>query len=797
METTSDTCDGPTGGQRPVVAEPGRTPWCQQLVEAAPDGLLVTDVTGRIVFVNSRLEAMSGYAAAELIGEPAELLVPHAARARHAELHQDFRRSPRYRLMSEGRGLRLCCRDGSLLPVEIGLAPMRYAGTTMTVASVRDVSARLALEAERTRLLKLLDLLPDMVILVNAQTFRIDYVNPAVADLMGHQVSELIGEPVSRIDPGFTEAERHGTLAQLSVGDLSGVAVTRFLTSASGEAVPVELHRKVVVDGDGTRYVVAVARDMRARLAQEERLSASEQAFRTAFEQAPIGVEVVSLADDGSRSILMANQALADMFGCSVADLIGGSLARFGLPEDEPLARSQARALATGATRQLAALKQYRRPDGRTLWAEARMTRFHLPDAAGPVGLVHLVDVTDRMDRQLRQEREATLNACVAEVATAVLADEPVTDVLRRIVDGAQRLVHADSAALILLDRAGRFRTQAVAGELLLPMLHTDVPVDPGAWVDRVSHGTPVDRVSHGTPMTGPAGLAGPAGAPGPTGASASYLPAALDTAVGPSVLARFGVEAETPVGFLVAVRGRGDREFVEVDAEDLSRLAAQTQLAIHLSRARADQQRLALLEDRQRISRELHDGVIQDIIALGMQLSAEVARDSDPDRASRDMERLDRLEDVVRQLRRVVFELGVPAPQDFGDAVQDVVREAGRVLAHRPELRLTGAFGTVPPPVAEDALSVLREALSNVARHAAGAHCWVRLDVDDAAITVTVEDDGAGFPAHPVRGNGLANIEHRARARSGRATLGRSARGGARILWRCPLSEDPPAPAD
>jgi len=129
--------------------------WWEALVRAAavlPDGVVVTDAEGRIVHVNPELEGMSGYRLPELLGEPVEVLVPEAARELHRRERRAYAASPRVRPMAAGRDLQLRRRDGSRLPVDISLAPLRIAEGLLVLAAVRDASERRLADAERRRL---------------------------------------------------------------------------------------------------------------------------------------------------------------------------------------------------------------------------------------------------------------------------------------------------------------------------------------------------------------------------------------------------------------------------------------------------------------------------------------------------------------------------------------------------------------------------------------------------------------------------------------------------------------------
>jgi PAS domain S-box-containing protein len=114
----------------------------RQLVDAAPDGILVTDQRGIIVLVNAEAERMFGYAHDALVGKPIHLLVPERLRARHPEHVASFHAAPRLRPMGSGLDLSGHRSDGTEFPVEISLSPIQHAGERLVVAGIRDVTDR-------------------------------------------------------------------------------------------------------------------------------------------------------------------------------------------------------------------------------------------------------------------------------------------------------------------------------------------------------------------------------------------------------------------------------------------------------------------------------------------------------------------------------------------------------------------------------------------------------------------------------------------------------------------------------
>jgi signal transduction histidine kinase len=239
---------------------------------------------------------------------------------------------------------------------------------------------------------------------------------------------------------------------------------------------------------------------------------------------------------------------------------------------------------------------------------------------------------------------------------------------------------------------------------------------------------------------------------------------------------------------------------FSDIDEELVVGLAAAAGVAIDNARLHARVQELALAEDRARIARDLHDTVIQRLFATGLSLQGAAALvTTDPTEAARRLDAaVDDLDDTVKQIRSSIFSLATaaagpagPAPAGVRTRVLDLAGDAAPALGFEPTVVFDGPVDTATPrAVAEDLEATAREALANVARHAAAHHVEVRVTVRDGALVLAVTDDGTGPPppGHP-RGHGLDNMTQRAARHHGTFQLRAGPTGGTQALWRVPIA--------
>ena len=378
------------------------------------------------------------------------------------------------------------------------------------------------------------------------------------------------------------------------------------------------------------------------------------------------------------------------------------------------------------------------------------------------------------------------------QITTMLLSGAEQEEVLQQIAASSREVAGADTAALVLPGVGDQWVMEIVDGVGSDELIGTIMPPDGRArTVLRDGNGLVVDSLSRARAMR-----------------------VESMRQFGPALYAPMHARGQG-VGVLILLRRVGSAPFGPSDLATAETYAAQAALALVLAEARHAQDVAALLDERERIARDLHDLAIQQLFATGMQLETvrrRAARGVDPSELTGIVEdALDNVDSTVRQIRSIVHALRDPdASAPLAERLRREASLARTGLGFAPSLVITvddrvldstdaldGDAGALDDRVgedmADDVVAVVREGLANAARHAQATAVAVRVDLlgekPSGSITVEVEDDGSGLPQERDRRSGTDNLAARARRHGGTFTLGTTSEGrGTLLSWTVPL---------
>jgi signal transduction histidine kinase len=367
--------------------------------------------------------------------------------------------------------------------------------------------------------------------------------------------------------------------------------------------------------------------------------------------------------------------------------------------------------------------------------------------------------------------RREQLLAATADVIRSMLSGVAPEEVLTLTADLAREIAGADLAAILLPGADGVLRVELAVGDGAAALYGSKAPEE-GSLVGRAfrSRRPEVSEdLAHDDRS------------------SAAWLTRVPN---GPSLAVPLGV-GEIVRGVLGLWRSPGAPAFPSATLDMVVAFAGQAAVALELGERRQDVERLGVLEDRDRIARDLHDLVIQRLFATGMSLEGAVRMIENPEVAQRIVRAVDNLDETIKDIRSTIFSLQTrdsPATrQTLRARILGEVQDSAETLGFSPSLRMEGLLDTrVPARHADQLLAVLREALSNVARHAGAGKVEVSVTVDTDVI-LSVRDDGSGLPAVRVD-SGLRNLSGRAAELGGALRVEGAVGGGTLLAWSAPL---------
>jgi signal transduction histidine kinase len=363
--------------------------------------------------------------------------------------------------------------------------------------------------------------------------------------------------------------------------------------------------------------------------------------------------------------------------------------------------------------------------------------------------------------------------------ATRAIAGELDLDrVLQLIVDSVRELVGAKYAALGIVDASGRIERFITSG------ISTELRAQIGPLPE--GHGLLGTIIRDGVTLR----ISDIAKHPDSYGFPPHHPP--MRSLLGLPI--RVGGAA---VGDFYLTEKLGVAEFSDDDEELVEMFALHAGIAIQNARLHQDLQQLAVVDERMRISRDLHDGIIQSIYAVSLSLEdvPDLIEASAPEAIDRVDRAINRLHLTIGDIRTFIVGLGPEAGAGLRLTLETLARELFSGSATQLSIDLAGAAsldGRLTPEASHELVQVAREALSNVARHSGAGRAKLALLVEGNTAELRVEDNGSGFDPGQRFGTGhfgLANLRGRAAAVGGILTIESRAGEGTRIIVRLPIA--------
>jgi signal transduction histidine kinase len=251
------------------------------------------------------------------------------------------------------------------------------------------------------------------------------------------------------------------------------------------------------------------------------------------------------------------------------------------------------------------------------------------------------------------------------------------------------------------------------------------------------------------------------------------------------SIIAAPLLNDQRVVAAVLVGRMAGGKPFDETDLDQLAGFTGHAGVALELDQSRSDREALGLLREHERIAADLHDHVIQELFALAMGLQSMVGGLDRPEQQTRVLGYVDALDDTIRRVRATIFQLNHKrSSASLKHRLLAVLEQERPALGFAANVEFSGPLEhTVPTHMAEDVVAVVREAVSNTARHAAARSVRVRVAVAKGLLSIEVRDDGCGIGEN-TRSSGLTNLRRRAERYGGGLELSTPQDGGTDLRW-------------
>jgi PAS domain S-box-containing protein len=592
----------------------------------------------------------------------------------------------------------------------------------------------------------LFDSFPDALLLCD-DSGAVLAVNELLLTLTGHTPTDLLGEDIELL---FPEGLGH---------------VVEPLDESAGPSRPLAVEvesRLLTADGDRIAVMVAIGDQgsdseptiIRIRPGPEwlDRTPSETQGwFRELMEWGAL--YVIGLDTDGV--INYVNPTLGELAG--VEEVVGLDwFEDFVFPDENVWLRDVFDSVLAGESTGSYVEHGVRVRGGRP--RQIRWFNMRMVDTEGEVqGTLSVgTDVTDRQ----RLERRLVASA---NVAGALLDESETAAVLELVAVGARDLAWSEVAVVLTPGAGSGMVVEAVAGLDAETLVGQELPGGP--WETLIDAGPQV-----------------------PSGELAAHMRSLLPWESGPLIV--LGLWGRHAHGVLLVANPPEQFAFGPEDRAALDGYAKDAALSIEHAQANRRLHHLALVEDRERIARDLHDIVIQDLFSAGMSIDVAMQLVGENEEVeSRLSEAVETLNRTIDELRGSIFSLRDDTEEDLRTRVMRLIAEATSALGLTPVVRVENATKPLDEGVANHLLATLREALSNVARHSEANEVEIHV-LAGPEVKLIVDDNGKGLPAEVPEGRGLENMAARARELGGEMIITEPADGGLRIEWTVPAYE-------
>ena len=393
-------------------------------------------------------------------------------------------------------------------------------------------------------------------------------------------------------------------------------------------------------------------------------------------------------------------------------------------------------------------------------------TPFTADDENAVESMAHLAGIAiEHANLLVMAERRSRWLGATALMPTMVLGAQRAQDALEAVLTNALEAARGLTAIAIAPTESGAFAVRAAVGDLSRP---------PAAILEDIRPAVMLAMATSSTRW--------------------------VDLATGGAVMTRLVLNPLTRGALVIVLPDGRFTEAVADDSDLIANYANQASLALEKHHTRAIQDQMAVLAERNRIARDLHDVVIQRLFALGLQLKT-ISNRAEPATGDQLRTVIDDLDATIGEIRRSIVDLRPPHEQRSARAtIQALVTEYSHVLGYSPTVTTSGPLDTLLDAALHDHLvAVLREGLSNSARHARATQVWLDVTVTPTQLTCAVTDDGIGI-GRSAPGSGLGNLADRARELGGTLQVAGRSPHGCALVWQVPLDAPSgpvgPAPA-